>query len=44
VETIELPDLEMLSERFLNAIDYYGLVELEYKLDLRDGQDSGRPS
>ena len=38
VETIELPELEMLSERFLNAIDYYGLVEVEYKLDLRDGQ------
>jgi D-aspartate ligase len=30
--------LEQLSERFLRAIDYYGLVEMEYKLDLRDGQ------
>ena len=38
VETIELPLLEALSERFLRAINYYGLVELEYKLDLRDGQ------
>ena len=38
VETIELPLLETLSERFLQAIDYYGLVELEYKLDPRDGQ------
>jgi predicted ATP-grasp superfamily ATP-dependent carboligase len=38
VETIELPILEELSERFLRAIDYYGLVELEYKLDPRDGQ------
>ncbi len=38
VETIELPILETLSERILQAIDYYGLVELEYKLDLRDGQ------
>jgi predicted ATP-grasp superfamily ATP-dependent carboligase len=28
----------MLSGRFLKAIDYYGLVEVEYKLDLRDGQ------
>ena len=37
VETIELPLLEALSERFLQAIDYYGLVELEYKLDPRDG-------
>jgi D-aspartate ligase len=38
VETIDLPLLENLSTRFLQAIDYYGLVELEYKLDLRDGQ------
>ena len=33
VETIDLPQLEVLSERFLQAINYYGLVELEYKLD-----------
>jgi len=38
VEAIELPLLETLSERFLTAIDYYGLVELEYKLDTRDGE------
>jgi D-aspartate ligase len=38
VETVELPVLEELSERFLRAIDYYGLVELEYKLDSRDQQ------
>jgi predicted ATP-grasp superfamily ATP-dependent carboligase len=38
VETIELPILETLSERFLRAINYYGLVELEYKLDPRDEQ------
>jgi D-aspartate ligase len=38
VETIEMPLLEELSERFLRAINYYGLVELEYKLDPRDGQ------
>jgi len=38
VETIELPLLEQLSERFLCAIDYYGLVELEYKLDPRNGE------
>ena len=38
METIDLPLLEQLSERFLRAIDYYGLVELEYKLDPRDGQ------
>jgi len=38
VETVDVPILEELSERFLRAIDYYGLVELEYKLDPRDGQ------
>ena len=38
VETVDEPILEELSERFLRAIDYYGLVELEYKLDFRDGQ------
>lgn len=38
VDTIERPVLEELSQRFLRAINYYGLVELEYKLDPRDGQ------
>jgi D-aspartate ligase len=38
VETIDLPALEALSQRFLRAIDYYGLVEVEFKLDPRDGQ------
>jgi D-aspartate ligase len=38
VETIDEPVLEELSERFLRAINYYGLVELEYKLDPRDSQ------
>src|SRR5207245_1681397 len=37
VETADIPQLETLSERLLRAVDYYGLVELEYKLDLRDG-------
>jgi D-aspartate ligase len=37
VETVDVPLLEELSERFLRRIDYYGLVELEYKLDPRDG-------
>ena len=36
-ETTELPILESLSARFLESIDYYGLVELEYKLDSADG-------
>jgi D-aspartate ligase len=38
VETIALPVLEELSHRFLRAIGYYGLVELEYKFDQRDNQ------
>ena len=38
VETIDLPALESLSERFLKKINYYGLVEVEFKLDPRDGQ------
>ena len=38
VETVDVPILEDYSERFLRAINYYGLVELEYKLDPRDQQ------
>ncbi len=38
VETVDVPILEDFSERFLRAIDYYGLVEIEYKLDPRDSQ------
>ncbi len=38
VETVDMPELETLSERFLQAINYYGLVEIEYKLDPRDGE------
>ncbi len=37
VETISLPELAAPSCRFLTAIGYYGLVELEYKRDPRDG-------
>ena len=37
VRTVENPELEELSERFLRSIDFYGLVELEYKYDSRDG-------
>lgn len=36
VETICLPDLAAPSIRFLSAIGYYGLVELEFKRDPRD--------
>ena len=38
VETASVPEIEELSQRFLKAIKYYGLVEIEYKLDPRDGQ------
>jgi D-aspartate ligase len=38
VETISMPQLAKPSCRFLTAIDYYGLVELEYKRDPRDGK------
>ncbi len=38
VETVDVPMIEDYSERFLGAINYYGLVELEYKLDPRDQQ------
>jgi D-aspartate ligase len=38
VETVDLPLLEEYSERLLRAINYYGLVEVEYKRDPRDGQ------
>jgi predicted ATP-grasp superfamily ATP-dependent carboligase len=38
VESVDVPELEELSLRLLSSIDYYGLVELEYKLDARDGK------
>jgi D-aspartate ligase len=38
VETVEAPMIEELSERFLEAIQYHGLVEIEYKRDPRDGE------
>jgi D-aspartate ligase len=38
VETIDEPILEEYSERFLREINYYGLAELEYKLDPRDNR------
>ena len=37
VETISLPDLGEPSITFLRKIGYYGLVELEFKHDARDG-------
>ncbi len=38
VETTSIENIEKMSERFLREINYYGLVEIEYKLDPRDGQ------
>jgi predicted ATP-grasp superfamily ATP-dependent carboligase len=38
VETVDRSELVAPSERFLQEIDYYGLAELEYKLDQADGQ------
>jgi len=37
VETIDAPAIEELSERFVRAIHFDGLVEIEYKRDPRDG-------
>ncbi len=36
VISLDLPRLAEMSCRFLKAIDYYGLVEMEYKYDQRD--------
>jgi D-aspartate ligase len=38
VESVDIPVIEDYSKKFLRSIDYYGLVELEYKRDPRDGQ------
>jgi D-aspartate ligase len=38
VETADLPEIEEMSQRFLRAINFYGLAEVEFKQDPRDGQ------
>jgi D-aspartate ligase len=38
VETIESPEIKEISERLLRAINFYGIVEVEFKQDSRDGQ------
>lgn len=38
VESTSSPEIEVLSERFLKHINFYGLVEVEYKLDPRDSR------
>ena len=37
VESIDLPVIEQSAQQFLRAINYYGLVEIEFRLDPRDG-------
>ena len=36
VETIDLPEVEAAASRFLGALDFNGLVEVEFKYDARD--------
>jgi D-aspartate ligase len=38
VESIELPLIEERAQQFLCAINYYGLVEVEFRFDPRDGE------
>lgn len=38
VETLDVPDIVAPSRRLLSAIRYTGLVEVEYKLDARNGR------
>jgi D-aspartate ligase len=38
VETVDLPEIEELAERFLRAINFSGIVEVEFKQDPRDGK------
>jgi len=38
VETVDAPEVAEYSERFIRALNYHGLVEIEYKRDPRDGQ------
>ena len=37
-ETVELPEIEVHAEAFLRAINFHGLVEVEFKRDPRDGK------
>ena len=38
VETVNIPQLEQIGTKFLTAINYYGIAEVEYKQDPRDGE------
>lgn len=37
-ETIKIPELEVIGIKFLTAINYYGLTEIEFMRDPRDGK------
>jgi D-aspartate ligase len=37
-EIVDIPELEEMGTKFLEGIDYYGLSEVEFKQDPRDGQ------
>lgn len=38
VETVSIPELEELGIKLLDAVGYYGLSEVEFKYDSRDGK------
>jgi len=38
VESVNIPELETLSVKLLKSMDYYGLSEVEFKRDIRDGK------
>jgi D-aspartate ligase len=37
-QSVKIPELFELGERYLNAINYYGISEIEFKKDPRDGK------
>lgn len=37
-ESIKIPELEIMGSKFLTTINYYGLAEVEFMLDTRDGK------
>ncbi len=37
-ETVDIPEIRDAAEKFLRAIDYYGIGEVEFMMDTRDGR------
>jgi predicted ATP-grasp superfamily ATP-dependent carboligase len=37
-ELVNIPEIKIISEKFLNIIDYYGIGEVEFMQDPRDGE------